>query len=283
MFRSMLPPIHIHPVLLLFISISIVTGTFVELIIIFTIVLIHEMGHYVMAKIFKWRIKRIMLWVFGGVMETEEHGNRSIKEDLLVTVAGPFQHLVIFLLLFFLLDIGLLSDVIFKTAVTYNTAILLFNLLPIWPLDGGKLVFFLLSMKLPYRKAFDFILLFSMILSFVLIIGHIIFYKFTLSFASIMIFLFIENRLEWKRRFYVFIRFLLGRYEGKNAIRKLETIHIPGHVTLMEVFSQFKREKKHTIVVSNQENESKKIDETDCLHAYFHEKQYAQQIYDIFK
>ena len=283
MFRSLLPPIHIHPVLLLFICISIVTGTFVELIIIFTIVLIHEMGHYLMAKIFKWRIKRIMLWVFGGVMETEEHGNRSIREDLLVTVAGPFQHLIIYLSLFLLLDIGFLSDVIFKTAMTYNTAILLFNLLPIWPLDGGKLVFFLLSMKLPYRKAFDFILLFSMILSLVLIIGHIIFYSFTLSFAMIMLFLFIENRLEWKRRFYVFMRFLLGRYEGKNAISKLETIHIPGHVTLMEVFSQFKREKKHTIVVNHQENESKKIDETDCLHAYFHEKQYAQQIYDIFK
>lgn len=253
-----------------------------ELLIIFIIVFIHEMGHYFMAKVFKWRVRKVMLWVFGGVMETEEHGNRPIKEEMLVTLAGPIQHIFIYILLFFLLESGILSEVIFNMAISYNTVILLFNLLPILPLDGGKLLFILLSVKYPYRKALDRIIFLSMILSALLIILHIIFYSFTLSFTLIMLFLFIENRLEWKRRFYIFMRFLLERYKGNNTVRKLEVLYLPGNISLMEAFSLFKREKKHSIAIKDNKDMSR-IDETDCLHAYFHEKQYDRQIDDIFK
>src|SRR5699024_11983500 len=58
-----------------------------------SIVLFHELGHYGAAKFFKWRIKGIMLWIFGGVMDTDEHGNKPFHEDIIVTVAGPLQHL----------------------------------------------------------------------------------------------------------------------------------------------------------------------------------------------
>lgn len=283
MFLNQFPPIHIHPVFILFIFISILTGTFMEISIIFIIVFIHEMGHYFMARVYKWRIRKIMLWVFGGVMETEEHGTRPIKEDLFVTIAGPFQHVIIYVLLIGLMEAGFLNEAVYNTAFTYNTVILLFNLLPIWPLDGGKLLFFLLSMKFPFRKAHNTVIILSIILSIVFIIGHVFLYQFTLSFTCIMLFLFIENRLEWKRRFYVFMRFLLGRYEGNNSIRNLESIYLPGHLTLMEVFSRFKREKKHTIIVKTSTENINRIDEADCLHAYFHEKQYYQPIHDIFK
>src|SRR5699024_12020095 len=88
-----LPPIHIHPILIIFIIISFVTGTFLQLFIILSIVLFHELGHYGAAKFFKWRIKGIMLWIFGGVMDTDEHGNKPFHEDIIVTIAGPLQHL----------------------------------------------------------------------------------------------------------------------------------------------------------------------------------------------
>ncbi len=100
--RRFLPPIHIHPVLLVFIIISFLTGTFIELMIILGIVLIHELGHFMMASAFRWRIRGIILWVFGGVMDTDEHGTRPLHEEILVTIAGPLQHLFIYMLLLFL-------------------------------------------------------------------------------------------------------------------------------------------------------------------------------------
>src|SRR5699024_7390519 len=125
-----LPPIHIHPILIIFIIISFVTGTFLQLFIILSIVLFHELGHYGAAKFFKWRIKGIMLWIFGGVMDTDEHCNRMFHEDIIFTVAVPFQHLFIYLFLFIdsLDQIQLISTPIWDMIFLYNTLILLFNL-----------------------------------------------------------------------------------------------------------------------------------------------------------
>src|SRR5690625_7588673 len=94
--RKFIPPIHVHPLLMIFMIISFLTGTFMELSIILAIVLFHELGHFLFARLFHWRIHSIMLWVFGGVMKTEEHGNKPIHEDALVTIAGPLQHIIIY-------------------------------------------------------------------------------------------------------------------------------------------------------------------------------------------
>src|SRR5690625_7477275 len=103
--------IHLHPLLILFIFLSIITGTFIHLFIILLIVLIHELGHYIAAAYFKWRIDYIRLWVFGGVMKTNESTHRSSNEDCIVKLAGPLQHLFIFFLskLFFLFSISILA------------------------------------------------------------------------------------------------------------------------------------------------------------------------------
>lgn len=275
------PPIHLHPMFFLFIFLSIITGTFVDLLIIFVIVFVHEMGHYAMSKVFKWRIRKIMLWIFGGVMETEDYGTKSMKEDVLVTIAGPLQHLPLHFIFVLLFEIGLFNEVIYQTAITYNLIILLFNLLPIWPLDGGKLLFFLLTLKQPYRSSYNLTLVVSMILCILLCIGHLFVFSFTLSFLCIMLFIFIENHLEWKRRFYLFLRFLLKRYEGIQPVSQLETLYVSGDKKLMDVFTMFKRERKHIIVIKNKRLLTSNVDEMDLLHAYFNKKQYRESLNEI--
>ncbi|MFD1850152.1 site-2 protease family protein [Oceanobacillus bengalensis] len=277
-----LPSIHIHPILIVFIFISYITGTFVELIVILLIVLIHEIGHYAMATYLKWRIRSIVLWVFGGVLDTDEHGNRPIREEILVTVAGPIQHVFIYVFLFLLSSIQLLPTSIVELALYYNTIILLFNLLPVWPLDGGKLLFLFVSRNLPYKKAYHFIILFSIVVSIILLIVQFFVLPFTLSAFLIMIFLLSENRKEWKQRYYVFIRFLLKRYEGSTTFQNVYPITVPYESTLMDVFSRFRREMKHPIYIENSKAPRTMIDENDCLHHFFHENQHNQTIGDVF-
>ncbi|MHA6252124.1 site-2 protease family protein [Oceanobacillus sp. CAU 1775] len=236
-----------------------------------------------MAKIFKWRIRKIMLWIFGGVMETDDYGTRSMKEDVLVTIAGPAQHLTIYLIFVLLHEIGLMNETLYQTAITYNLVILLFNLLPIWPLDGGKLLFFLMTLKYPYRASYNVALLISMVLCSVLFIGHLLFFPFTLSFLCIILFIFFENQLEWKRRFYLFLRFLLKRYEGIQPVSRLETLYCSGDSKLIDVFSSFKRERKHTLIVTDKPDLADNIDEMDLLHAYFYKKQYRETLYEILR
>ncbi|MFA1822547.1 site-2 protease family protein [Virgibacillus oceani] len=281
MIKNNLKKVHIHPILIVFILISFLTGTFVELSIILSIVLIHEFGHFMMASYFKWRIRRIMLWSFGGVMETDEHGNRPIWEEALVIIAGPFQHLVIYAAIFLISGMQLMPSSVVNLMFYYNTIILLFNLLPIWPLDGGKLLFLFLSSQFPFKSAYHFIILFSMFTSILLLILQLWLLPFTLSALFIMLFLYLENRMEWKHRYFVFMRFLLKRYEGNSSISGITSIVLPHNSSLMEVFSHFKRQKKHAIYVTYPNQKRKMIDETECLRNYFYYKYYNKTMGEI--
>jgi len=282
-YHKNLPKINIHPILLIFILISFITGTFMELSIILAIVFIHELGHFIMARIFNWRIHSIMLWVFGGVMKTEEHGNRSLFEEALVIIAGPFQHVLIYIVVQLLLMGNLLPVSVVEMILFYNLMILIFNLLPIWPLDGGKLLFILLCYSLPFQKSYHITIIFSLIASVTFILLHFLFFSFTLSFFLILLFLCMENRTEWKQRYFVFIRFLLNRYKGDLPIKKVHPITVPHHSSLMDIFIHFHRDRKHPIYITFANHHRKAIDEIDCLHYYFNDKKYQQTIGELVK
>ncbi len=131
--------------------------------------------------------------------------------------------------------------------------ILLFNLLPIWPLDGGKLLFLIFSGLFPYRRAYHSILLFSLCLNVLLILLLLLAVPFTLSAFVLFSFLTMENRKSWKERYYVFIRFLLRRYQGEASIKRVHSIEVSCHSFLMDVFNHFRRDRKHTIMLPSLE------------------------------
>ncbi|MEW9675893.1 site-2 protease family protein [Lentibacillus sp. L22] len=279
--RNYVPAIHIHPILLVFIAISFFTGTFVELFIILAIVLIHELGHYTMATLFKWRIRSIMLWIFGGVMDTDEHGNRPLREEMLVTIAGPFQHILIYGIIWLIAVNELLPSSIILLMVHYNTLILLFNLIPIWPLDGGKFLFLLLSSFLAYRTAYNRTLLISLIFCSIFLLLQLFVFPFTLSSVLLILFLLKENRMDWKQRYYVFMRFLIKRYQGETPIKGIRSIVVSCENSLMDVFSRFHREREHAIYIKFPGDNRKTIAEKDCLQHFFYEKQFDKSIGEI--
>jgi len=117
-------------------------GTVVWVAIIFISVLIHEMGHALMALVFKQK-PQISLVAMGGAT-TFEGKNLKFWQQFLITLNGP-----IFGFLLFFLAWGLIASDIFQQPnilafLTYVKIINLFwtcvNLLPILPLDGGQLV-----------------------------------------------------------------------------------------------------------------------------------------------
>lgn len=145
--------IHIHPLFWGIFVIGILTATVKQLFLLFIIVIIHELGHAVAAQCFSWRIRRIMLLPFGGVAEVDEHGNRPFREEFIVTISGPLQHLWMFGAAFLLMKINVLSFETYEQFMFQCTVIFLFNLLPIWPLDGGKLLFLICSRSLPFFRS----------------------------------------------------------------------------------------------------------------------------------
>ncbi|MBM6619741.1 M50 family metallopeptidase [Bacillus suaedaesalsae] len=272
----------IHPLFWVIIGISIITAHFKELLIVFFIVLCHELGHASMALFFRFRIKKIQLLPFGGVVELDEHGNRPLKEELLVILAGPLQHIWMLGLGFFLHEMNFISTTYYELFVYHNLVILLFNLLPIWPLDGGKLLFLLFSYYMSFSKAHRLSIFTSAVLLSLFAVVTFTMEPLQLNLWVIFIFLVISLYHEWKQSNFVYVRFLLERYYGNNRnITKLKPIFVREADEIMEVLSKFYRGYKHPIVIVENNKKRFELDENELLHAYFAEKLTSSRMKDL--
>lgn len=111
----------------------------------FASIVLHELAHSVMARRFGLAIKGITLFIFGGVAEMTEEPE-SPRAEFLVAVAGPLASVVIAASSF---GIGQVLRASGVSAAVYgviaflawmNTALVIFNLVPAFPLDGGRML-----------------------------------------------------------------------------------------------------------------------------------------------
>lgn len=280
---SLLKKIKINPLFWFVIGVGIVTGYFREVIMVFSIVFIHEMGHSTAAHFLKWRIKKIELLPFGGVAEVEEYGNRPLKEEFIVIIAGPIQHIWLIALSYVLLPFDFWTTNDHQMFITHNLMILLFNLLPIWPLDGGKLMYLFFSTKLSFRQSLDTTLKTSLFLLCFFLVISIYFFPFHLNLMIVLIFLLFTHYFDWKQRSYAYMRFLMERYY-KTEEPFIETVPIvvPAQLTVQDVLKMFRRGVKHKVVIKELSMVPRKvIYEKVILKAFFEQEKANQPISSI--
>lgn len=138
---------------------SIVNATCIILIL-FCCIVAHEYGHALMARKFGIQTLDITLLPIGGVARLQRMPEKP-SEELLVALAGPAVNVIIAAVLYVYLSMtggvntsvdlenGSLPQIVLKM----NLSLLFFNLMPAFPMDGGRVLRALLAMKLPYAKA----------------------------------------------------------------------------------------------------------------------------------
>ncbi|MGG5781392.1 stage IV sporulation intramembrane metalloprotease SpoIVFB [Bacillus albus] len=281
-YRDVLTKISVHPLFWFIIVIGIFTARFKELLLLFCIVLIHELGHAFAAAHYNWRIKKIQLLPFGGVAELEEHGNKSLKEELVVVIAGPIQHIWMMAVGYILFETGWLGAELYYFFMWNNIIILAFNLLPIWPLDGGKVLFNVLSYRFPYLQAHEKMMKLSCVFFSVILVWQLLWNSNNIMMWVLLIFLAISLYREWKQRRYAFMRFLLERYYGnKRGIEKIASIEVQSEDHLYKIFTKFRRGYKHSIIVHGKYKEHYTLDENELLYAYFTEKRTTSSVEEL--
>ncbi|MFC7248874.1 site-2 protease family protein [Halomicroarcula sp. GCM10025324] len=126
----------------------------------FSGVVLHELGHSLVAIRFGYPIDSITLWLFGGIAQLTEMPE-NWKQELAIAIAGPIVSVVLGVLSYvaFALIPGTQSVVLeaLRFVLAYlalmNIALAVFNMLPGFPMDGGRVLRALLARRRPYARA----------------------------------------------------------------------------------------------------------------------------------
>ncbi|TVY04062.1 M50 family metallopeptidase [Cohnella terricola] len=250
----------LHPLFVLVMIASIATGHFAELVTLFLIVLWHELGHLAAALRFGWTVKEIKLLPFGGVLEVEEAGIVPAREELWVALAGPAQNVVLAGIGYLFGHLGWIDQGWSDDFVRANALIGLFNLLPVLPLDGGRIMQAWISIQVPYHRTLLWNAKISLVFS-VLIVGFSLYPLANggllhLNLLAVGLFLCATNWTYYRNIPFVFLRFLVHRSERaeKQMDRgKLsQPIVISDDRPLLLIIKLFMKEQYHLIYVMKQ-------------------------------
>jgi Zn-dependent protease len=132
------------------------------LLLLFGCVLLHELGHALTAQRFGFITREITLLPIGGIARLDRIPDDP-KQSLWITLAGPAVNIAIAAALFVALrvtgawqpitDISLTQGPFFERLMLVNISLVIFNMLPAFPMDGGRALRALLATRLDDRRA----------------------------------------------------------------------------------------------------------------------------------
>jgi len=197
--KNILNKVYFHPLFIISIFISILLGKFRLVCYFMMLIIIHELGH---------------ILPFGGLTKCNIPINTPLIEEFLVAISG-----IIFQEIFYLI---IKSRINYEYFHLINYFIIIFNLIPIYPLDGSKVLNVIFNKITNYKNSISLTLIFSYAFLILLVLFFYSTYKIV---VIIMLFLFLEVNKLYKMREELFNKFILERYLKSINFKKQKIIN----------------------------------------------------------
>lgn len=150
----------------LFLLLFLITSQFEIYIIVMIFAIVHELGHLVAGLALGYKVEEIKITPMGLRLQFKvkskeynekiKNGNRLNVKKAIIAIAGPITNLIIFIVLMLLqkLDFTFTNTYIYQIIIYSNILIAIFNMLPIYPMDGGRVINEILKIIIGYKKAY---------------------------------------------------------------------------------------------------------------------------------
>lgn len=197
----------------LLILMGLLAGYIKNILVILIIVIVHELGHVFFFCLYKIDIDKIIIYPYGGVSRVNKKIHERIYKDILISLGGIIFQGLLIILIIFLYNKGYIVRSTYNMFITYNKSVILFNLIPLIPLDGSKLLLSICSKYLSYRISYIIMIIISTISLICFIIYNMVF-----KLNDIVIYLFLViSLINCIREFkYVRNKFYLERILYNN-------------------------------------------------------------------
>lgn len=231
---------------------------------VFFCVLLHEYGHALTARKYGVQTRDIILSPIGGIARLERIPDKP-AEELKVALAGPAVNVVIALILlaiiYFLRKDGLYytgeseleaiqnSDNILPLLLLVNIILVVFNMIPAFPMDGGRVLRSILAMKMDRVKATRIAYIVAQVAAVLMFLYAIYCEQYIMCFIAI--FVVFTSRMEWKS---VARGAVLAGKQVKDLMQPL-TNKIYSNQSIQEVLESNNNEPKNYLVFDRNSEE----------------------------
>lgn len=210
--------IEVHPITLIYFLLALIGGYLKWYLSTLAIVCFHELCHLMMAYYFHFEIDKIEILPFGAYLSLDDFFYHPIIHEICVVLAGPCSHLFLYFFIETFIN-GVYQDYL----LMMNMFVFGFNLVPIYPMDGGRLMSLLLQRLMDLKRALELSLKISVFSFCVLSICYL-----KINTLVIIGYLFVQQITYWKaiptmlRQYYSHIPSL---YERKKIILNQKFIY----------------------------------------------------------
>ena len=237
--------IYLDKTFLFFLIVIVLTGNFNGFLKCFFLLMIHETGHAASGVILGYKLEKISFYPYGGITSFSLPINIPLKEELFILIMGPIMQIIGYLFL---------RNYVSNLETCHYT-LLLFNLLPIYPLDGGRILNIFINFFFDYLLSIKITFFISFFVGIMIFTYYVV--NININVILTLSIIIIKLIQYFKKKNYYFYRFLLERHLYCYSFKKIKDVNN---------IKKFQRGYYHFINKESEKNFLKKyFQENSCI------------------